>query len=182
MSDETVNADLKMPDVGAYERQKLARDAARAKAKQVEMLAVLRADAKKRAKSPKGVEAYVKPDCPREAEVARMFPGAIEEHADRRHPTKVTKAANITVLYDAPENHRQHVAEGWEPVIVDGEHHQERSDLCYTRPVEISRAKHHNSGLRARQNVASVGQELADADPNGDVLTENRTGHSLAGD
>lgn len=174
--------DLTMPDVGAYERQKLARDADRAKAKQAEILKTLKARAKKRSKSPAGVEAWVEPDSPRDAEVAQMFPNALDEHGDRNNPTRVTKPATISVLYDDPGLHRQHVAEGWEPVIVDGEHHQERGDLCYTRPIEISRAALHNSGLRARQNVAAVGQDLADADPRGDVLTENRTGHVLVGD
>ena len=124
----------------------------------------------------------VAPESPREEEVRRMFPESIPEYGDRSNPTKVTKPATISVLYDDAELHKQHVAEGWEPVIVDGEHHQDRKDLCYTRPIEISQAKHHDSGLRARQNVAGVGDELAAADPLGEVLTENRTGHSLVGE
>ena len=108
MSAQTNAKDATPPvviDMGERERRLLERDAERAKATQAQILEAIRAQTEARDTTPGGVAVVAHTPDPREEIVRRMFPDAIEEHADRSDPKKVTKPAKITVKFDDPSRH-----------------------------------------------------------------------------
>ena len=118
------------------EEQKLKKDIEAAKLIQKQLAQARTKD--RRSTSPR-VQMARQFESPRDKWVNREYPEANDKHADRKNPTKVTTPATIKVMFDAPDLHDLHIAEGWEPIIRDGAHFRERGDLGYTMPIELYR-------------------------------------------
>jgi len=102
-------------------------------------------------------------ESPRDKWVAKNYPESIEEHADRKQPTKVTKPATVQVMFDDPGLHDIHIAQGWEPIIRDGRHFRERGDLGYTMPMELYRKPKVDAAEAARLAAQSAVQAIQEA-------------------
>jgi hypothetical protein len=124
------------------ERAKLERDSERAKRIEKQLLEELQQESKRRSTAPAGANVTRDFSESRRDRLARMYwPESIEEHADRLHPTRVTKPATLSVGWSPPQDRRKMIDNGWRPAIIDGEHLSDGGDLCYLRDIRIKRAQ-----------------------------------------
>jgi len=166
---EEVKSETTIPATGeiAVRNAELQIDASEAKAQQDELLRRLLARDKQRAEAPEGVK------------VERAF-------SDGRDVTIALwreqgyVAEEESVYTDSKEKHDQNISEGWLPVVIRGRHATIGGDLAYKRDKRISELLRKEARLRARELLASVGKEMAEADPTGEVLQDNDTAYSPA--
>lgn len=119
-----------------------------------------------RREAPKGLGGGRAYKDPRKALVSRLVPEA--------EGPKATKAVYFDHPGEKGERHRRHLAEGWVPVVEQGEHVRQGEDLMYERPREISDALIKDAGRRSTERIKSFEEDLAPAKREG-LLTEEKT-------
>jgi len=152
-------------DVNAARRKELLQDAEDARERQAQLLRVLKKREQVRETAPDSVIVMQSAGSPRDTLVAMWRANGLV-HEDE------------TVFFDDKEQHGKHLGEGWEPIEDRGRHLNDRGDLAYKRPKEITRLIKGESKALSRAMLSEVGKALADADPGNEILKQNVTGYA----
>ena len=102
---------------------------------------------------------------PRQDLVQRYVP-----EADTRLGEKRTKSTYFDWPGDKGERHKRHLAEGWIPVVADGEQVMHGQDLMYWRPREISDYYINQADSMSRERMKSFDSRLAEGEREGMVI------------
>lgn len=159
------------PNLSELEKQKLERDVERAKRKQKQLM-----DARK--KAPTDISMQKVYDSPRDALVKRLFPSAIPTPLKKgqiRQPGEFWNGAKVRVVFDIASRHNDKIAEGWEPVVEDGQHVSDGGDLMYVRPIELTRDKKQMLADIAKRRIKVDSEKIMSEASTSDGLLENVT-------
>ena len=121
----------------------------------------LSAQQAKRKNAPKGVTAGMVFENPRRNQMLRLVPEAFGKDA-KGNVSIGGRGAKESVFFGKARKHRQYLAQGWVPVLDDGEHAQHEGDLMYCRPIVFSRAEQKQAQAISDQRVEGEDAALAD--------------------